>query len=48
MVRECRPAALHSIQECHCMLFLTDDNDFAGKEQNITMDELRDGIKSMM
>ena len=29
------------------MLFLTDDNDFAGKEQDITMDEIRDGIQGM-
>lgn len=29
------------LQECHCMLFLTADNPFAGKEQNITMEEVR-------
>ena len=26
--------------ECHCMLFLTEDNDFAGKEQSITYEEV--------
>lgn len=29
-----------ALQECHCMLFLTPDNDFAGREQNITIDEI--------
>lgn len=29
------------------MLFLTDDNDFAGKEQDISMDELKAGINGM-
>ena len=32
----CRP----SPQECHCMLFLTEDNDFRGEEQDITLDEV--------
>ena len=36
-----------SMQECHCMLFLTSDNDFAGKDQTITMDELKAGIQGM-
>lgn len=35
-------------QECHCMLFLTEDNDFAGQEQEITMQELRDGISGTL
>lgn len=26
------------LQECHCMLFLTDDNDFRGDSQEITID----------
>jgi ferredoxin-thioredoxin reductase catalytic chain len=29
------------------MLFLTEDNDFAGKEQDISMDEIKDGINGM-
>jgi ferredoxin-thioredoxin reductase catalytic chain len=35
------------LQECHCMLFLTEDNDFAGKEQEISIQEITDGIKGM-
>lgn len=31
------------LQECHCMLFLTEDNDFAGKDQQITHDEIVEG-----
>jgi ferredoxin-thioredoxin reductase catalytic chain len=27
-------------KECHCMLFLTPDNEFAGQEQDIPMSEL--------
>jgi hypothetical protein len=30
------------------MLFLTEDNDFAGKEQHITHDEIVQGVGSMM
>lgn len=29
------------------MLFLTPDNDFAGADQSITMDELKAGIEGM-
>jgi hypothetical protein len=36
-----------AVQECHCMLFLTEDNDFAGEEQNITIDEIKDGCAGM-
>eukprot|EP00475_Leptophrys_vorax_P032378 TRINITY_DN4986_c0_g2_i1.p1 TRINITY_DN4986_c0_g2~~TRINITY_DN4986_c0_g2_i1.p1 ORF type:complete len:158 (-),score=7.24 TRINITY_DN4986_c0_g2_i1:199-672(-) len=28
--------------ECHCMLFLTEDNDFAGREQQITVEEIKE------
>jgi len=28
-------------KECHCMLFLTPDNDFAGTHQEIGMDQLQ-------
>ena len=34
----------HSVQECHCMLFLTEDNDFAGKDQTITTDEIKQAL----
>jgi ferredoxin-thioredoxin reductase catalytic chain len=27
--------------ECHCMLFLKDDNPFAGDKQEISFDEIR-------
>lgn len=30
------------VQECHCMLFLTPDNDFSGEEQDITLDEIKE------
>jgi len=29
------------------MLFLTEDNDFAGKDQEITMTEVKEGIGGM-
>lgn len=35
------------LQECHCMLFLTEDNDFAGRDQHITHDEVVEGISGM-
>ncbi len=35
------------LQECHCMLFLTEDNAFVGTDQTITMDELKAGIQGM-
>ena len=31
-------------QECHCMLFLTEDNDFAGKDTTLTPEELKAGL----
>ena len=27
-------------KECHCMLFLTEDNDFAGNRDDIPLDEI--------
>ena len=42
-----RPAPPPPWQECHCMLFLTEDNDFRGEEQHITLDELVDMTKDM-
>jgi hypothetical protein len=29
------------------MLFLTEDNEFAGREQDITMDEIKEGTQGM-
>jgi predicted dehydrogenase len=28
-------------KECHCMLFLTPDNDFAGEKQDISLEEIK-------
>ena len=34
-------------KECHCMLFLTPDNEFAGEKQDIEMSELENVRKTM-
>jgi ferredoxin-thioredoxin reductase catalytic chain len=34
-------------KECHCMLFLTPDNDFAGEEREITMEEITEATAGM-
>ena len=34
-------------KECHCMLFLTDDNDFAGDDSTITIEEINEAIEDM-
>ena len=44
----CPCVPMRERKECHCMLFLTEDNDFAGKEQHITHDEIMSGINTMM
>jgi len=36
----CPCVPMRERKECHCMLFLTEDNDFRGEEQEITMDEV--------
>jgi|TARA_B110000459_G_scaffold180680_1_gene207564 ferredoxin-thioredoxin reductase catalytic chain len=36
----CPCVPMRERKECHCMLFLTEDNDFAGDDRNITMDEV--------
>lgn len=36
-----------ALQECHCMLFLTDDNDFSGKDQTITLEEVKEATQGM-
>eukprot|EP00193_Tetraselmis_chui_P007274 CAMPEP_0177754438 /NCGR_PEP_ID=MMETSP0491_2-20121128/2013_1 /TAXON_ID=63592 /ORGANISM="Tetraselmis chuii, Strain PLY429" /LENGTH=153 /DNA_ID=CAMNT_0019269829 /DNA_START=88 /DNA_END=549 /DNA_ORIENTATION=+ len=43
----CPCVPMRERKECHCMLFLTEDNDFAGEEQNITIDEIKDGCAGM-
>jgi ferredoxin-thioredoxin reductase catalytic chain len=36
----CPCVPMRERKECHCMLFLTEDNDFRGDEQEISMDEV--------
>mmetsp|Transcript_25009 Transcript_25009/g.41190 ORF Transcript_25009/g.41190 Transcript_25009/m.41190 type:complete len:172 (+) Transcript_25009:46-561(+) len=36
----CPCVPMRERKECHCMLFLTPDNDFAGEAQELSMDEL--------
>eukprot|EP00882_Tetradesmus_deserticola_P001244 GHRQ01001345.1.p2 GENE.GHRQ01001345.1~~GHRQ01001345.1.p2 ORF type:complete len:146 (+),score=34.95 GHRQ01001345.1:162-599(+) len=43
----CPCVPMRERKECHCMLFLTEDNDFAGKDQGITMAEIKEGITGM-
>lgn len=35
-------SALDALQECHCMLFLTPDNEFRGEDQTISREEIED------
>ncbi|MEY2978746.1 MAG: ferredoxin-thioredoxin reductase catalytic domain-containing protein [Prochlorotrichaceae cyanobacterium] len=37
----CPCVPMRERKECHCMLFLTPDNDFAGESRSITLDEIR-------
>lgn len=37
----CPCVPMRERKECHCMLFLTADNDFAGTSQSITFEEIR-------
>lgn len=37
----CPCVPMRERKECHCMLFLTADNDFAGDKQDISIDEIR-------
>ncbi|XP_021739749.1 ferredoxin-thioredoxin reductase catalytic chain, chloroplastic-like [Chenopodium quinoa] len=38
----CPCVPMRERKECHCMLFLTQENDFAGKDQTIGLDEIRE------
>lgn len=38
----CPCVPMRERKECHCMLFLTTANDFAGKEQTISSEEIKD------
>jgi ferredoxin-thioredoxin reductase catalytic chain len=37
----CPCVPMRERHECHCMLFLTDDNPFAGEESEISFDEVK-------
>ncbi|MGV2828363.1 ferredoxin-thioredoxin reductase catalytic domain-containing protein [Myxosarcina sp. GI1(2024)] len=37
----CPCVPMQERKECHCMLFLTPDNEFAGDRQDITLEEIR-------
>jgi ferredoxin-thioredoxin reductase catalytic chain len=37
----CPCVPMRERKECHCMLFLTPDNDFAGDQQEISIDQIR-------
>merc|ERR1712216_266419 len=38
----CPCVPMRERKECHCMLFLTDDNDFAGEDQAITLEQVKE------
>ena len=38
----CPCVPMRERKECHCMLFLTEDNDFVGDEQTITIEECKE------
>ncbi|XP_066372221.1 ferredoxin-thioredoxin reductase catalytic chain, chloroplastic isoform X1 [Miscanthus floridulus] len=38
----CPCVPMRERKECHCMLFLTPDNDFAGKDQVISLEEVKE------
>lgn len=37
----CPCVPMRERKECHCLLFLTPDNDFAGPQQDITLDQVK-------
>eukprot|EP01023_Acetabularia_acetabulum_P019354 TRINITY_DN1984_c0_g1_i3.p1 TRINITY_DN1984_c0_g1~~TRINITY_DN1984_c0_g1_i3.p1 ORF type:complete len:311 (-),score=24.51 TRINITY_DN1984_c0_g1_i3:98-1030(-) len=43
----CPCVPMRERKECHCMLFLTDDNPFVGKEQSIDMDVIVEATEGM-
>eukprot|EP00877_Chromochloris_zofingiensis_P014373 jgi/Chrzof1/918/Cz01g33170.t1_FTRC[v5.2] len=42
----CPCVPMRERKECHCMLFLTEDNDFAGKDQSISIEEVKDALNT--
>ncbi|KAI3768673.1 hypothetical protein L2E82_19503 [Cichorium intybus] len=43
----CPCVPMRERKECHCMLFLTPDNDFAGNEQAISLEEIKELTANM-
>ncbi|KAL6861196.1 hypothetical protein ACP4OV_016896 [Aristida adscensionis] len=43
----CPCVPMRERKECHCMLFLTPDNDFAGEDQAITFEEIKDATSKI-
>ncbi|MGF1493025.1 MAG: ferredoxin thioredoxin reductase catalytic beta subunit [Microcoleaceae cyanobacterium] len=43
----CPCVPMRERKECHCMLFLTPENDFAGEQQTIEMDVLESARQSL-
>ncbi|CAN1726074.1 Ferredoxin-thioredoxin reductase catalytic chain, chloroplastic [Linum perenne] len=43
----CPCVPMRERKECHCMLFLTPDNDFAGKDQTISLEEIKEATSNM-
>lgn len=43
----CPCVPMRERKDCHCMLFLTPDNEFAGKEQDISMETIK-AVRSSM
>ncbi|KAL3629257.1 hypothetical protein CASFOL_026479 [Castilleja foliolosa] len=43
----CPCVPMRERKECHCMLFLTPDNDFAGQEQAISLEEIKETTANM-
>ncbi|CAN0857513.1 Ferredoxin-thioredoxin reductase catalytic chain, chloroplastic [Linum grandiflorum] len=43
----CPCVPMRERKECHCMLFLTPENDFAGKDQTISLEEIKEATANM-
>ena len=43
----CPCVPMQERKECHCMLFLTPENDFSGEQQEITMEDLETARENM-
>jgi ferredoxin-thioredoxin reductase catalytic chain len=43
----CPCVPMQERKECHCMLFLTPENDFSGDQQEITMEDLQSARENM-